>query len=366
MDQQEISKVFSSKGWDIILQALEDHHIGLLSAQESVKDPNDALAKVKITEGFGQALSLLFRLSSRGEKKMALPWTLRDKGTSKEGEGEKEEEKGKEQGEEEKEKQSQSKSTPTDIDGEGEKESQSPFQDSRLVGKSEAEIADKILLLETVVKEQGTRLNEVHRKEGEVKPGPGEGEKVKEEVIEPADYYKDPVSVTERIVQKAIKEQMTESIRPFMEDLRTNRSASAWDNVGHLPKVNDLRPAIELYLQRSGITEVDAEAIEGAYDIIRGKMARGVINLPGIDFSTGEGGEGEGEMKTGHRDAPPQHSPSSQPLKGEKVKTKTRELTESEALLARSQGMTNEEYVAWQDLDESHVLLEEKEEAKTA
>ena len=69
-------------------------------------------------------------------------------------------------------------------------------------------------------------------------------------------------------------------------------------------------------------------------------------------------------MKTGHRVAPPQHSPSSQPLKEEKPNVKTRELTESEALLARSQGMTNEEYVAWQDLDESHVLLEEKEEVK--
>ena len=295
---------------------------------------------------------------------MALPWKIREKVTSGEGEGEKKEEKGieKEEGETKTEKQSQLKSTPTGTEEEGGEESQSPFKDTRLVGKSEAEIADKILLLETVVKEQGSRLNEVHRKE-EVSPGPGEGEKVKEETIEPADYYKDPVSVTEKIVQKAIKEQMTESIRPFMEDLRMNKMASAWDNVGHLPRVNDLRPAIELYLQRSGITEVNAEAIEGAYDIIRGRIARGAISLPGIDFSVGAG-EGESEVKTGHRDAPPQHSPSSQPLKAEKVQTKTRELTESEALLARSQGMTNEEYVAWQDLDESHVLLEEKEEVK--
>ena len=292
---------------------------------------------------------------------MALPWTFRDKGTSKEGEGEKKEEKGKEQEGEKQEKQSQSKNSPTDSpeDKKG-GESQSPFQDSRLVGKSEAEIADKILLLETVVKEQGSRLNEVHRKE-EISPGPGEGEKVKEETIEPADYYKDPVSATEAIVRKVVREQMTESIKPFTEDLRMNRAASAWDNVGHLPKVNDLRPAIELYLQRSGIAEVDSEAIEGAYDIIRGKIARGVISLPGIDFSV-VAGEGEGEVKTEHRDAPPQHSPSSQPLKGEEKKIKTRELTESEALLARSQGMSNEEYVAWQDLDESHVLLEEKEE----
>ena len=299
---------------------------------------------------------------------VTLPWKIRGESTSEEGEGEKKEEKGKEQGEGEQktEKQSQLKSTPTgsqEVEGEG--ESQSPFKDTRLVGKSEAEIADKILLLETVVKEQGSRLNDAHRRGNEqVGPGPGEGEKVKEEVIEPADYYKDPVSVTERIVQKAIKEQMTESIKPFMEDLRMNRSASAWDNVGHLPRVNDLRPAIELYLQRSGIVEVDAEAIEGAYDIIRGKMARGAIAFPGIDFSVVEGGEGEGEMKTGHRTAPPQHSPSSQPLKTEKAQVKTRELTESEALLARAQGMTNDEYVAWQDLDESHVLLEEEAKVK--
>ena len=225
MDQQEVNKVFSSKGWDIILQSLEDHHIGLLSAQESVKDPNDALAKVKIIEGFGQALSLLFRLSSRGEKENgAALENCETKVTSKEGEGEKKEEKVIEKGEGEKqEKQSQSKNTPTGTEGEGEGETQSPFKDTRLVGKSEAEIADKILLLETVVKEQGSRLNEVYRKE-EVNPGPGEGEKVKEETIEPADYYKDPVSVTEKIVQKAIKEQMTESIRPFMEDLRVNKS----------------------------------------------------------------------------------------------------------------------------------------------
>ena len=293
---------------------------------------------------------------------MEIPWILRNKGMSKEGEGEKQEEKGKEQGEGETktEKQSQSKGTPTGTEEGG--ESQSPFKDTRLVGKSEAEIADKIFLLETVVKEQGSRLNDAHRKE-EVKPGPNEGEKVKEETIEPADYYKDPVSATEAIVRKVVREQMTESIKPFTEDLRMNRAASAWDNVGHLPRVNDLRPAIELYLQRSGIAEVDAEAIEGAYDIIRGKIARGAISLPGIDFSVAAG-EGEGEVKTGHRDAPPQHSPSSQPLKEEKTKVKTRELTESEALLARSQGMTNEEYVAWQDLDENHVLLEEKEEVK--
>ena len=297
---------------------------------------------------------------------MALPWKLRDKGTSNEGEGEKKEEKEIVQGEGEKqEKQSQLKISPTGSqEGEGEAgESQSPFKDSRLVGQSEAEIADKILLLETVVKEQGSRLNDVHRREGE-RPGPGEGEKVVEEIIEPADYYKDPVKVTEQIVQKAIKEQMTESIKPFMEDLRMNRMASAWDNVGHLPKVNDLKPAIELYLQRSGVTDIDESAIEGAYDILRGKMARGSLTIPGIDFSADARGEGEVEVKTGHRAAPPQHSPSSQPLKGEEKKTKSRELTESEALLARSQGMSNEEYVAWQDLDESHVLLEEKE-AKT-
>ena len=46
---------------------MEDKLVGLLSAEESASDPNDAFAKVKIREGFGQALDLVFRISSREE-----------------------------------------------------------------------------------------------------------------------------------------------------------------------------------------------------------------------------------------------------------------------------------------------------------
>lgn len=66
-DQQEICSLVQHKGWNVFIRIMEEKLVGLLSAEESGNSPDDAFAKVKIREGFGQALDLVYRISSREE-----------------------------------------------------------------------------------------------------------------------------------------------------------------------------------------------------------------------------------------------------------------------------------------------------------
>jgi hypothetical protein len=66
LSEQELNQLTDlllKPGWEILRRIFEEHQVSLLSKNAS--DPNEAFAKVKIEEGFGQALDLISRISSR-------------------------------------------------------------------------------------------------------------------------------------------------------------------------------------------------------------------------------------------------------------------------------------------------------------
>ena len=61
----ELVLLAQHKGWELLRRIFQDHYADLLSAQELADTPVKAFERVKITAGFGQALDIISRISSR-------------------------------------------------------------------------------------------------------------------------------------------------------------------------------------------------------------------------------------------------------------------------------------------------------------
>ena len=152
-----------------------------------------------------------------------------------------------------------------------------------------------------------------------------------------------------KVVKATIKEEMDTIIAPFSADLARNQAEQAWAQNAHLPQLAQLRPVIEAYLIKQGISAPTAQTIEDVYDLIIGKMQRSNVKLPGLDTGVGEPTIDPVRL---HHNIELQ----TQPLAPVETKQQLRELTENEKLLARRRGMTDEQFLSWQEMDDDDVL----------
>ena len=224
--------------------------------------------------------------------------------------------------------------------------SESPFTNPIFEGKTEKEIAEEMALLNLTVKEQGRTLTQLQNKPQltptpDIEPDPLEG-------VDGAAFFDDPIGNMRKVVKATIKEEMGTMIAPFSADLARNQAEQSWAQNSHLPNIAQLRPVIEAYLVKQGITSPNAQTVEDAYDLIIGKMQRNNVKLPGLETETVD--------PPTPTLAPPQHRASTQPLAQVENKISFRELTENEKLLARRRGMTDEQFLSWQEMDDSDVL----------
>lgn len=227
---------------------------------------------------------------------------------------------------------------------------ESPFSNPALEGMSEQDIADRLALLNSTVKEQGAALSESQRRldaSGTVTPPA-----TPDAPPTATQFWEDPA----KEIKAMIQEQMEETIKPFRDDLQANKVTSAWSVMSSRhADFAQYRPLVETLLSRMGIAEPDEALLDMLYH-----TAIGINTKSGTTSETPPAADTSAEDN--RRTPPPQHAPSSHPVATESEKGPSRELTESEREVAKLQGFkTDEEYLAWLEIDETQVLQEAKE-----
>jgi hypothetical protein len=227
---------------------------------------------------------------------------------------------------------------------------ESPFSNPALEGMSEQDIADRLALLNSTVKEQGAALSESQRRlNASTEAPPAAAPDVPPTATQ---FWEDPA----KEIKAMIQEQMEETIKPFRDDLQANKVTSAWSIMSSRhADFAEYKPLVETLLSRMGIAEPDEALLDMLYHTAIGLHSKTVGNL---ETPTAAATPAEENRRT----PPPQHAPSSHPVASESEKGPSRELTESEREVAKLQGFkTDEEYLAWLEIDETQVLQEAKE-----
>jgi hypothetical protein len=228
-------------------------------------------------------------------------------------------------------------STPTPESG-----VQTEFQHALLQGKSSAEIDSLVATLEAATKEQGRELSRLHAEQSApvIDTTPAE-------VPSQEEYFANPGQVIRNEVQSALRE----AIDPFKRDLAKSNERDVWATVAAGKADFDIaRPLIEVYLQKNPGIPVTVESVTTLYYTAKGYMAEnggamGAAVVPTTPASPPA--------------APPQHAASSHPIPQAAKKAAARQLTENERRLARENGYTDEQYLAWLDLTEDEILTAE-------
>ena len=228
--------------------------------------------------------------------------------------------------------------TETEVEPEPEPEaepkplSQSPFEfdDPDLKGKSREEIQALYRLNRQASQELGRRLTEVeHARQAQ-----------SVELPTNEDHYADPVGSMQRLIEAALEKQ----IAPLKEDLVSQRREGMFVRAREkFPHFAALESMIR-NLASSGQLQLNTEAdLQGAYYV-----ALGYATDQGIPF---EKPAPASEPTPTRRPAQviPQNRPSPTP-NPDQTKKKLRELTETEAHIAKRMGLSKEEYLKEQDL----------------
>jgi len=217
---------------------------------------------------------------------------------------------------------------------------------------SEDDIANRLALLNSTVKEQGAALSEATRAAASVTSPTVEGTPERK-TSTAAEFWEDPA----KEIKTMIQEQMEETIKPFREDLQAGRARTALERVtSRHPDFAERKPMIDSLLSRMGIEDPDEGTLEMLFHTAVGLQvqAGGNATVKAEDPTRVEDSQ--------RRDPPPQHAPSSHPVaKGTEGKKEYRELTESEKEVRRMQGFkTDNEYLDWLELDDADLLTEAK------
>jgi len=230
-------------------------------------------------------------------------------------------------------------STPTEVSG-----VQTEFQHALLQGKSSAEIDRIVAIQEAAIKEQGQELSRLHTVQStpaiETPPA---------EVPSQEEYFANPGQVIRNEVQSALRD----AIDPFKRDLAKSNEREVWGQVAaSRPDFDTVKPLIDVYLQKNPQIPVTVESITTLYYTAKGYMAEnGVTGAPVTAVVP--------TVPATPPAAPPQHAASSHPIPQSSQEPKTRQLTENERRLARENGYTDAQYLAWLDITEDEVLTAE-------
>lgn len=247
--------------------------------------------------------------------------------------------------------------------------SQSPFTftSGRFAGKTPEEVEEMFNVADATIRTQGRTLNEIRNAPPPQHSDPPAPKK--DEPEDPAAFFASPRKSVRDEVRNILKEELGEAISPFMEDLRANKTRSAYTEIAEkYPNFSKYRQLVDTVLQRAGNTTPSVNDLEWAYLI-----ARGIAAEQGMEISDDSGSgnrNGDGNMNRGNeRPAPPQHRSSAQTIsrpgndqskKG--TKKQYRELDEEEKRYARMQGFkSDEEYIDYLDMDPEEVPTHDEE-----
>lgn len=220
------------------------------------------------------------------------------------------------------------------------------FDLPELAGKSPQEIQEAFKVYKAAVGEQGKRLNELEIERANrpnVQPQPKVEE---EEELTPEKFWENPSKNISRVVAKEIGKQLKEIVAPLEQDFATQRVKRVWDELEEVhPNYRAYKPLMDQILKSNNISNPNLNTLVSVFEMAVGKAA-----LSGNAPSNGN--EERTPVPTNRRQAPPQHSPSSQPLPNAAPKKPVRRKpTESERKVAQMQGLTVEQYL--DELDRS-------------
>jgi hypothetical protein len=234
---------------------------------------------------------------------------------------------------------------------------QGDFNHSTLAGRSPQEVEAYVKLLEGTVREQKDQLT--HATSPPPPADAGESRQGITPEVSDADFWKNPVQTN----QKVFKQLLEETIAPFRQDLaRTQQAQVRTELRAELPDFERYEPYIDQMLANGQFGDApNRNVLRMLYFTARGYVhAQGGEAPPPRQPSTREGNMGHPERKPSA--PPPQHRPSSTPLpKGQDGQPKLRDLTENEKVLARSWGMSKEEYLSLQEAPADEFMQEESD-----
>jgi hypothetical protein len=222
------------------------------------------------------------------------------------------------------------------------------FSDPNLKGKTPQEIENLFRTLRTTVREQGQALNQRStEREGFQPTGrPADAPAPRGDDEQNRRYWNEPVAV--------LREEMERMIAPFRADVQATRATSVRQQLAQeFDDWNLLEPMVDAALAQAKMTPT-AENLRGTYYSVKGCLVstgqHPTGGAPAAPKAAADGGNGGG--------VPPQNRPSSAPMGtgGGQNKPKLRALTEDERLVARKAGLTDEQYLAFIELDEEQVV----------
>lgn len=228
------------------------------------------------------------------------------------------------------------------------------FKHPRLQGKSPEEIEKVFGLLEHTVRDQGQQLSTLH----ETKPPSGEPDvRPKPQDVSDEEFWKNPTGSIKSMMQ----EMLTEAIDPFKKDLARGAEADVIATMKSQPGFEDFEdylPVVRELARKQNVDLTDMNAVRALYFMAVGASQKGMLGSPASNPPDANTPTGAPPVNQGNPPppAPPQHPASPQPLPNPADKKDIRPLTESERRLAREYGMSEEDYLKWQDGNE--MILE--------
>jgi hypothetical protein len=217
---------------------------------------------------------------------------------------------------------------------------------------SQQELNTYLNTLNSTVREQGRALNRFAEGGGSQgfqpqgrpadAPQPPAGQPAQN-----ADFWNDPVGV--------LRSEMHRIIEPFQRDLQQSRVVTSRQQLmQEFPDYGDYEQMIVAQLSQGG-TPQTYENLKGAYYMVKGYMLSTGQIAPQQQEAPPPQGQQQNQQPNGGN-APPQHRPSNAPIPTPQNQQRKRQLTENERHLARLAGMSDDQYLAWLELDETGVV----------
>lgn len=248
---------------------------------------------------------------------------------------------------------------------------QTGFTHPMLQGRSPEEIDRLVGQMEQTVREQGRQLNRTQQQQGQ--QGQQARQDGREEVdISDEEFFDQPVEA----VRQVVGQQLRETVAPLEEQIgqmarQSQASSQIQQYKNQYPKWDQYEDYMRLMAQRKGldwdsvltqpgVVEVLYYAVQGLEQeqgLGQGQQAPRQQAPQQQGPQMGQQGQRQQQpqqQQQGRQPPPPQHQPSSSPMPQpgqQDQQGRTRELNEQEKRLAREYGMSDEEFIAWQEMD---------------
>lgn len=257
---------------------------------------------------------------------------------------------------------------------------QTGFTHPRLQGRSPEEIQRLFATMEETVREQGSTISQLQRQGASQQQQQQDARNDRRDADLPGDeeFYDKPAEAVRRIVQRELQDTvapLNETVRQLAQQTQSEQMDQRYRN--RWQDWEQMKPYIEALASRKGLDMSvvlgDPGVTEVLYHAVKNLAREGHLGQGGPQMGqqppqqqppqgqqSSQQQQPQGRQPAQQPQGVPQHRPSSAPMPGQGQNNQssgpTRELTESERRMAREYGMTDEQFIRWQEADSREVI----------